>query len=76
MSQTKSHIKKHLSFDCLRHVNVFHLCRYMDGEACVWHGAGGTPEEEQSRDRSTLRGLRHDAAGDRHEGRGKDEGKA
>lgn len=42
----------------------------MDGEASVRHDAGRTPEEERTRDRSAAGGLRHDAAGDRHEGGG------
>ena len=44
--------------------------RLVDGEASVWHGAGRAPEEEQQGDRSAHGSLRHDAAGDGHEGGG------
>jgi len=42
----------------------------MDREASVWHSSGGTSEAHRQRDRSAHRGLRHDAAGDRHARRG------
>ena len=45
-------------------------CRLLDREAGLWHGAGRAPEEEQQGDRSAHGGLRHDAAGDGHEGGG------
>lgn len=44
--------------------------RFVVREACVWHGAGGTSEKEWEGDRTANRSLCHDAAGDRHEGRG------
>lgn len=46
--------------------------RLLDGEAGIRHSSGGAPEEEQPWDRPAHRGLRDDAAGDRHEGGGMD----
>lgn len=46
--------------------------RLLDGEASIWHGAGGASEKDQPWDRSADWGLRHDAAWDRHEGGGTD----
>lgn len=46
--------------------------RLVDREACVWHGAGGTPEKEWKGNCSANRGVCHDASRDWHEGRGKE----
>ena len=51
-------------------MTVYVSLRLLDGEAGVWYAPGGAPEEEQPGDRSAARGLRHDAAGNWHEGGG------
>lgn len=48
------------------------MFRLVDREACIWHRAGRTPEEEREGDRPAVRGLCHDASRDRHEGRGEE----
>lgn len=44
--------------------------RFMDREACIWHWPWWTSEKEWEGDRTANRSLCHDAARDRHEGRG------
>lgn len=46
------------------------LLRLLDGKTRIWNRIGRPPEEEWQRDRSTDRGLRHDASGDWDEGGG------